>query len=1081
MRQSVLGLALAAALLGRERIETYAVVLTEPPVGRRLSKPLKTPVVRARAEEAEIVALAETVAETQRPIRAAIEQMGLPVTGSTRHVLNAVFVEATPEQARRLRSLAGVRGVVRMVRYKPLLNAAADLINAPAAWDALGGVSNAGAGIKIGIIDTGLDNTHPGLQDPSLPLPAGYPRATPQDLPFTSNKIIAARSYVKPSGKIDPARSRPDDYTPRDRSGHGTFVALIAAGRRIDSPAGGPLTGIAPKAFLGNYKTSGSTDINDGPRQDSVLMAMDDAVSDGMDVVNLSLGSIATYAPDDTGFACSSDPRAICDPLAEAVAVATENFGMVVVLAAGNDGDRGVNFPALNTISSPGTAHDAITVGATTSSRLLTSTLRGGSGASSSLQAAPALFGNGPRPDRPLTGRIRSVEDVGDDGTACKALPASSLAGVMALVRRGNCDFEDKVVNTQAAGATAVVVYNRTGQQDPITMTGLVNATIPAVMVGNTVGLDLRSYIRSNTSATVTLDPQLVSRSTTADRVAGFSARGPSIDMEVKPDVVAPGVSIFSATQKLDPNGAEFDPTGFTTLEGSSFSAALASGVAALVFQRFPNFDPFQVKSAVVTTATANVLDGGNPARETSVGAGKLNAAAAINPGALVDPANFSFGALTSATRFPISGTLALTNAGAASDTFRIDVQQRDPDSNARVTVNGGTSASVQLGSGQSARLTVALSGSLPRPGFYEGALVIRGTTANLRVVYHYAVATGQPANIIPIEGDGVVGTAGKPHPTLLIFKLVDTVGLPVPNANVQFQVTQGGGKIVEADAKTDIYGIAAADVDLGPDIGDQSYSATAGGLTFTFLDAARPEPVINNGGVVNGASFARGKTVAPGSIISIFGANLAENIRGAIRLPLPLALYHVSVSFDQPDAGVSVPGRLFFVSPGQLNVQVPWELAGLTFAMVKVRINDSVSAVYRLELSDYAPGIFEYDLSGQKFGVVTHADGSVVTPSNPARRGETVIVYATGVGPVDPPQASGEAASAQPLARMVQTPVVTVGGQAASVFFSGLAPSFVGLNQLNVTIPLGAPSGVQPLVITANGIPSNTVNVPVQ
>ena len=75
----------------------------------------------------------------------------------------------------------------------------------------------------------------------------------------------------------------------------------------------------------------------------------------------------------------------------------------------------------------------------------------------------------------------------------------------------------------------------------------------------------------------------------------------------------------------------------------------------------------------------------------------------------------------------------------------------------------------------------------------------------------------------------------------------------------------------------------------------------------------------------------------------------------------------------------------------------------------------------------------------------------------------------------------SGEAAPAQPLARTSQTPAVTVGGQAASMFFSGLSPSFVSLNQLNVSIPLGAPTGVQPLLVTSNGIPSNTVNVPVQ
>jgi uncharacterized protein (TIGR03437 family) len=969
-----------------------------------------------------------------------------------------------------------------MARYKRLLNTAAELVNAPAAASALGGVTNAGAGLKIGILDSGIDHTHSAFDDPSLRPPAGYPRARPEDLPYTNNKIIVARSYIRTVSSRDPARSRPDDYSPRDRSGHGTFVAMIAAGRAVSAPGGPTITGIAPKAFLGSYKIFGSADINDFTRQSAVLEAMDDAVSDDMDILNLSLGGVALYAPNDRGLTCSDNPAAICDPLAEAVRTATEQFGMLIVIAAGNEGDRGNVAPTLNTIASPGTAPAAISVGATTNSRQLSSTLRAGSGAPSRIQSAPALYGNGPR--RALAAaRIRSVENVGDDGLACAPLPEGSLAGVVALIRRGTCDFEVKVNYAAAAGAAAVVVYNRAGSEEPITMTGLGDAAIPSVMVGHTAGLDLRAY-SSTANATVALDPQLVARSTTADRAAGFSSRGPSIDGAVKPDLVAPGVALYSATQNSDPNGAEYDPTAFTALEGTSGAAPFTAGAAALVWQRNGSLTAAQVKSAIVNTATANVLDGGSAARGTAIGAGKLNAQAAISPGATVEPVSVSFGALTAQTTLPIVREIRLTNVSSTSDTFRAEVQQRDPDSSGRVTVNDATFATGTIGAGQSSTLRIALGGALPRAGFYEGVIRITGSPgrASLRVPYHYMVASGTAANIFPIAGDGVVGTAGKPLPELLIFKLVDNFGLPVRNTDVQFRVTQGGGRIESADARTDIYGIAAADPDLGPDVGDQVYTATAGGLTVTFFNAARAEPRIDDGGVVNAASFASGRKVAPGSIISIFGRNLAEGTAQAARLPLPLALYHVSVSFDQPDAGLSVPGRLFFVSAGQLNVQVPWEFLGLTHTLVKVRINDTVSAVVRVELSDYAPGIFEYDAAGgQRLGVVTHADGRIVTPSSPARPGETVVVYATGVGPVDQPQVSGEAASARPLASTRITPTVTVGGQSAAVIFSGLTPGFVGLGQLNITIPAAARSGLQPLVVTSNGIESNTVNVPIQ
>jgi uncharacterized protein (TIGR03437 family) len=265
----------------------------------------------------------------------------------------------------------------------------------------------------------------------------------------------------------------------------------------------------------------------------------------------------------------------------------------------------------------------------------------------------------------------------------------------------------------------------------------------------------------------------------------------------------------------------------------------------------------------------------------------------------------------------------------------------------------------------------------------------------------------------------------------------------------------------------------------MGPTVGFQDFEADAGGLTIPFFNAARAKPQIN--GIVNGAGFTPGRPVAAGSLISIFGANLNEFPGLAGRLPLPIAFKHVSVSFDFPEAAISVPASVSYASPQQLNVQVPWEMAGLNFALVKVRIEDSVSEVFNLDLSDYAPGIFEINLGGTQFGAVTHADGSLVTPGNPASPGETVVVYATGAGPVDTPQATGYAAPTDRFIHTVSTPVVTVAGQAGAVFFSGLSPGFVGLYQINVTLPGSLPSGTQQLQITSNGIASNAVNIAIQ
>ncbi len=128
----------------------------------------------------------------------------------------------------------------------------------------MGGVSNAGAGIKIGIIDSGIDQTHPAFQDKSLTPPAGFPKCTnnhPEDCNYTNNKVIVARSYIRQqSAGTNPsnvaANSIPDDYSPRDRQGHGTGTASSAAGN-VNTGAV-TFNGMAPKAFLGNYKVLGS-------------------------------------------------------------------------------------------------------------------------------------------------------------------------------------------------------------------------------------------------------------------------------------------------------------------------------------------------------------------------------------------------------------------------------------------------------------------------------------------------------------------------------------------------------------------------------------------------------------------------------------------------------------------------------------------------------------------------------------------------------------------------------------------------------------------------------------------------------
>src|SRR5262249_43164757 len=141
------------------------------------------------------------------------------------------------------------------------LDQAIQLVGVPDAWNTLGGPPNAGAGVKIGIIDTGIDQTHAAFQDPALTTPDGYPKG---DTNFTNNKVIVARSYMDRliAGDETPEYDRPDDTSPRDPSGHGTAVAMIAAGETNTGPLAA-ITGIAPKAWLGSYKVFGTPGVND--------------------------------------------------------------------------------------------------------------------------------------------------------------------------------------------------------------------------------------------------------------------------------------------------------------------------------------------------------------------------------------------------------------------------------------------------------------------------------------------------------------------------------------------------------------------------------------------------------------------------------------------------------------------------------------------------------------------------------------------------------------------------------------------------------------------------------------------------
>lgn len=236
--------------------------------------------------------------------------------------------------------------------------------------------------------------------------------------------------------------------------------------------------------------------------------------------------------------------------------------------------------------------------------------------------------------------------------------------------------------------------------------------------------------------------------------------------------------------------------------------------------------------------------------------------------------------------------------------------------------------------------------------------------------------------------------------------------------------------------------------------------------------------PVIKSGGVVNAASFEAGKPVSPGSIVAIFGDELAPGLALADSVPLSTSLANVSVSFN----GVLAP--LDFVSAGQINAQVPYEVPGGT-VNVTVRRNGVTSAVQTVVVNQFAPGVFAAnghaiaiiatDPKDPRYGTLAAPTGSIPgLTTSPAHVNDVLIVYATGLGPVDPPVQSGRD-SLDALRVTVTKPTVLVGSVPSTLYFSGLTPQFPGVYQVNIGVPQVPPASAVPLQIQIGGITSPT------
>lgn len=244
--------------------------------------------------------------------------------------------------------------------------------------------------------------------------------------------------------------------------------------------------------------------------------------------------------------------------------------------------------------------------------------------------------------------------------------------------------------------------------------------------------------------------------------------------------------------------------------------------------------------------------------------------------------------------------------------------------------------------------------------------------------------------------------------------------------------------------------------------------------------------PVIKDGGVVNAADYSG--WLAPGMIISIFGDRLSSGTTIATAVPLPASLEGVSVTLTSEEPKQSYTAPLYFVSPAQINAQLPFELplAGCPF---KIEVKNLLGAATQTICSGNAallraaPGIFTKSMDGRGEAIVVRGDYSLVSAANPARAGESVFIYVNGLGPVDPPaqtgRPAGDGGALGPLNKLIDAVLVNMADRPAVVEYAGLAPGLVGVYQLNFRIPANVPPGNQVLSVRTGTRESNRVIIP--
>ncbi|HVP74870.1 MAG TPA: S8 family serine peptidase [Gaiellaceae bacterium] len=828
-----------------------------PPLAARFGRNLYASGARRKLDLASTEARAylRRIDEQQARVAAALRR-AIPqarIGRRFRVILDALTISLPAAKLPALVRQPSITRVYPSVAYTLALDHSPSVIGA----DVLRQTSGAdGTGMKIAVVDDGIDQTNPFFAPTGFSYPAGFPKG---DTNYTTPKVIVAKVFPGPNAgspgrlPVDPASSF-----------HGTHVAGIAAGDAgTTAPAGADhpqvtgLSGVAPRAWLGNYRVfTVPTPLGHVANTPEIVAAFEAAVEDGMDVINFSGGG----------------PQ--IDPANDALIEAIHNVaaaGVVPVIAAGNDRD---DFGTGST-GSPGTAPDAISVAAVSNTHVFAAGLDvTAPGAPSVLDGIPFTGAASTAAPSAWRSADQTLVDVGSivgtDGKPVErhlcgppgnlalpqgTLPAGSLDGTIALAERGLCPFTAKAEQARAAGAIGLILSdNRQGEANGIP----VRMAVAGGMIANLDSDHLRAYMAAHGGRTTIRvgDSTLELETGRSGVITSFSSAGPTaFGHDLKPDVSAPGGQILSATL---PNTSK---SRFAVFDGTSMATPHVAGAAALLLELHPSWTPQEVKSALVSTAGPAWADTARTqeAPVTLEGGGLVSLPAAADPQLFTDPASLSFEDLN-VLRGAASRALLvrLTDAGGGAGTWQVGLRPQAASAGASLDVTG----TIDLPPGGELDLPVVARAAADAAGGEDyGFVVLQKGAVTRRIPYFFLVDRPALASapVLQLEktqsGDtrtGVDRADAYRYPVAPFGNAPDTppmrddgdetvyetsINQPAANAGVSV-IDESSGALIEpwylgAKDENTVQGFAGTPVDANPLTYDYLVSIGVAGVSF--------------------------------------------------------------------------------------------------------------------------------------------------------------------------------------------------------------------------------------------------------